>query len=386
MLNFFLETFRLGLKNLRLHKLRSTLTAGGIIIGVFAVIVMVSIGEGTKKDALERMAQLGATNIVVRSSQPPESSEASSKTQRILNYGLKQVDLDELETLPGVKRVVPLRNTEQKVIFGGKRAMANAIGTTTAWFEVINLHLERGHLFTRLNDANGDAVAVIGASVAKQLFPYQNPIGQTLLIGTSGMSTAEVEIIGVLEPTGLRAGADGAGITQRDIDEDVYMPYTLAKRVFGNTNVKLTAGSREIKQIELSEIWLQADRIEDVERLSKIAENMVGLPTRNDVEVKAPIEILRNAERLSRMFNFIMVGIASNCLIVGGIGIMNIMLASVTERTKEIGIRRALGAKRGHITLQFLIETTVISHSGGLIGVALGAAVATAPPAIVLWF
>ncbi len=386
MFNFFLETFRLGLKNLRLHKLRSTLTAGGIIIGVFAVIVMVSIGEGTKKDALERMAQLGATNIVVRSTQPPESNEASSKTQRILEYGLRQEDLMELQTLPGVKRVVPLRNTEQKVIFGGKRAQANAIGTTTDWFEVINLRLERGHLFTRTNDDNGDAVAVIGDSVARQLFPYQNPLGQTLLIGTSGMATVEATIVGVLEPTGLRAGADGAGITQRDIDQDVYIPFKLAKRTFGNNSMKVTAGSRDMRTIQFTEIWLQADGIENVERLSKVAENMVGLPVRKDVEVKAPIQILRNAERLSRMFNFIMVGIASNCLIVGGIGIMNIMLASVTERTKEIGIRRALGAKRGHITLQFLIETTVISLSGGLIGVALGSAVAKLLPSVVFWF
>jgi putative ABC transport system permease protein len=385
-LNFFLETFRLGLKNLRLHKLRSALTALGIIFGVAAVIAMVAIGEGGKKDAMERMALLGATNVVVRSTPPPESNEASSKTQRILEYGLKSDDLMRLKTMPGTKRVVPLRNTEQKVVFGGKRATANAVGTSPEWFEVINLQLERGQLFNQTNYDGSDAVAVIGAGVAAQLFPYQNPLGQTLIIGTSGMSTTAVTIVGVLEPTGLRAGMDGAGITDRDIDQDVYFPLTLAQDVFGSTIVKRQSGSMERKQIELSEVWLQMERIEDVERLSKVAENVVGIPTRRDVTVKAAIQILRNAERLSRIFNFIMVGIASFSLIVGGIGIMNIMLATVTERTKEIGIRRALGAKRRHITLQFLIETTVISLSGGAIGVAIGSGFAKALPSVVHLF
>src|SRR5262249_19236964 len=148
------------------------------------------------------------------------------------------------------------------------------------------------------------------------------------------------------------------------------------------------AGSQERKKIEISECWLQANRIEDVENISKIAENVLGLthPGMKDINIKAPIQILRNAEQFNRIFNFIMVGIASLSLIVGGIGIMNIMLASVTERTREIGIRRALGAKQRHITLQFLIETTVISLAGGLIGIALGMGGAKLIPIIAEYF
>jgi putative ABC transport system permease protein len=154
----------------------------------------------------------------------------------------------------------------------------------------------------------------------------------------------------------------------------VYFPLTLARQVFGDAIVRRQAGSQERKQIELSECWLKCERTEDVERVSGIAENILGANHANlsDVAVKAPIQILRNAERLNKIFNFVMVGIASLSLIVGGIGIMNIMLATVTERTREIGIRRALGAKQRHITLQFLIETTVISLAGGLIGIGLG--------------
>ena len=386
MLNFFFETFRMAVNNLRLHKLRSLLTAIGIIFGVMAVIIMVAIGEGTKKDALQQLEQLGATNIVVRSKPPPESNQASSKSQRTLIYGLKDEDLNRIRALPNISRVVPLRNTEQKVIRGDVRAEANAVGTTHEWFEAINLHLDRGQFFTRDQVDSHASVAVIGAQVAKQLFPYTDAIGQPLQIGTSGLNSCTVTVIGVLEPTGLRAGGDQAGVVDRDLDSDLYFPLTLAQDVFGDTILKRQAGSMERKQIELTEIWLQAHTIADVERVSKIAENAVGLPDRRDVQVKAPIQILRAAERTQRMFNFIMVGIASFALIVGGIGIMNIMLASVTERTREIGIRRALGAKRRHITLQFLIETTVISLSGGSIGVALGAGAAYHLPAIIRLF
>jgi putative ABC transport system permease protein len=397
MLNFLFETFRLGVKNLRLHKLRSLLTALGIIFGVAAVIIMVAIGEGTKRAALEQIQQLGARNILVRSVRPPESTEVSAGTSSTLQYGLTRGDLERLQTLPDVETVVPLRDTEQKVIRGDIQAQANAIGTTPQIFSVVNLRLARGEYFTPLQYDRGESVCVIGHMAARQLFPFEDPLGEEVRVGISGRGTIVLKIIGVLEPTGLRAGSEGAEMMQRDLDMDVYFPLTLSRRVFGDTTTKYLAGSRERKTIEVSEVWLKTKHVEDVERLASIAENVVGLQqrngrnasggaTRNDVQIKAPIQILRNAERLNRMFNFIMVGIASFSLVVGGIGIMNIMLASVTERTREIGIRRALGAKRRHITLQFLVETTVISLTGGLIGIALGSGGATLLPPVVAYF
>ncbi len=381
MLSFLLETFALGMKNLRLHKLRSLLTALGIIFGVAAVIIMVSIGEGAKEAAMKQMEQLGVQNILLRAVRPPEGSDASSRAQRILVYGLTRDDLDRLRTLPSLKCIVPLRDTEQKIVRGDIRANANAIGTSPDIFDVINLRLARGQFFTATDYERAAPVCVIGASVAQQLFPYQDPLGQTIQIGTSYVSTVLVTIVGVLEPTGLRAGSEGASIMQRDLDQDVYFPLTLAQAAFGDNIVRRNAGSQERKQIELSEIWLQAQDKDDVEALASIAQNLLDTyHEKEDFVVKAPIQILRNAERLNRMFNFIMVGIASFALVVGGIGIMNIMLATVTERTREIGIRRALGAKRRHITLQFLIETTVISLSGGLIGIALGTGIALLLP------
>jgi putative ABC transport system permease protein len=228
-------------------------------------------------------------------------------------------------------------------------------------------------------------VCVLGAAITKQLFPYQDPIGETVQVGTPGQGLAMLTVVGVLEPTGLRAGSEAASMLEIDPDNAAFFPLTLARAVFGDSVIKRQAGSMERKNIELSEVWIQAERTDQVEAIAAVAENVMSRTHAGkfDFSVKAPIQILRNAERLNRMFNFIMVGIAAFALVVGGIGIMNIMLATVTERTKEIGIRRALGAKRKHITLQFLIETTVISLCGGLLGILLGTAFAKLLPIVV---
>jgi len=389
MFTFLKETLTLALRNLRLHKLRSLLTALGIIFGVAAVIIMVAIGEGGKQKAKRQMELLGATNVVVQSERPPESAESSGRTQRVLSYGLKRVDLARLEMLPKVKKVVPVKDTEQRVSLGDTRAPgATAIATTPDVFEVINLRPARGVTFTQQQYDQGEAVCVLGATVARQLFPFQDPLGQQIKVGVSGMSTIMLTVIGVLEPTGLRpdGGSGGGGIIKRDLEQDVYFPLTLSRAAFGDQTIRRQAGSMERKQIELTEVWLQVESMADVEQVASIAQNIMELShskSSPDFAVKAPIEILRQAEDQQRTFNIILGGIASISLIVGGIGIMNIMLATVTERTKEIGIRRALGAKRKHITVQFLIETTTISIGGGLIGITLGIGVAKLLPLLV---
>jgi putative ABC transport system permease protein len=386
-LNFFLENIRQGVRNLWLHRLRSLLTALGIIFGILAVIVMVAIGEGGKLAARKQMETLGANNILIGSVRPPESSDASSRTQRVLDYGLKRTDYERLLTLPGVDRVVPMKDIEQRVVIGGTRFNANTIGTTPDLFDVINLRAERGQVFSKTHLDEGAQVAVLGAKAAEQMFPFADPIGQVIVLGNANSgATLTLSVIGVLQPTGLRAGQENVGIIQRDIDMDIYFPLTVARSTFGDTIARRMAGTFERKIIELSEIWIRAKDIQSVEPIAAVASNMLGMPARADVQVKAPIQILRNAERLNRIFNFVMVAIASFSLIVGGIGIMNIMLASVTERTREIGIRRALGAKQKHITLQFLIETTVISLLGGVIGIVLGVVVALSLPYIVNFF
>jgi putative ABC transport system permease protein len=387
MLRFVLETFILGLKNLRLHKLRSLLTALGIILGVGAVIVMVAIGEGAKQAAMEQMEQLGATNVLIRSVLPPESTDASQKTQRILDYGLKRKDYERLKTLPQLDSIVPLRDTEQRVTRADIRATAKAIGTTPQAFSVMNLELDRGRYFNAVDFEGNAPVCVLGAMAAQQLFPFTDPLGESIMVGIPGRSTVMLHVVGVLAPTGLRPDGSAAGtMIGRNLDQDIYFPLSLAEEVFGDSISTPKPGGFERKQIELSEVWLRVTNVKYVEEIAGIAENTVrmGHP-QSDFEVKAPIQILRNAEQLNRTFNFVMGGTAGISLLVGGIGIMNIMLASVTERTKEIGIRRALGAKRRDITLQFLVETTVLSLSGGLIGIAVGVGSSKLLPPIVKW-
>ena len=299
MLNFLLETFRLGLRNLVLHKLRSLLTAMGIIFGVAAVIIMVAIGEGTKQAALAQLRQLGAKNILIRSIRPAESSEATGRTSRVLNYGLHRDDLERLKTLPKLAKIVPMRDTEQKVTHAGLRASANAIGTVPEVFDVINLPLARGRYFNQIDFDHEAMVCVIGATVARQLFPYQDPLGADVQIGTSGRSTAMCTVVGVLEPTGLRGA--GQAMVGRDLDEDVYFPLPVAQTAFGDAIFRVQAGSFERKIIELTEVWLQvdaggkcrADRLGGREH-----PGMPFTPPAPDFVVKAPIQILRAAEEL----------------------------------------------------------------------------------------
>jgi putative ABC transport system permease protein len=386
MLYFLIENFRLGLKNLYLHRLRTLLTALGIIIGVAAVIVMVAIGEWTKREAIQQMQQLGVRNVLVRSMRPPEGSQGVQS--RLLEYGIVERDLMRIRSVPGVSLVVPMRDTRAPVAYMGRVFPSlNAVATTSDIFQVINLRLAAGTFFTRTQEENVEAVCVIGSDVARQMFPTEDPIGRSFQIGTSRSGQAMLTVIGVLEPTGLRANSDGkAGFIARDIDSDIYFPLKLSQTQFGNLSIRMRSGSFERESFEYTEVWAQVGDVQHVEAIAGVFSNLVGLPGREDVQVKAPIELLRAAEQQAQMFNYIMGSIAGFSLVVGGIGIMNIMLATVTERTREIGIRRALGAKQKHITLQFLIETTVISLTGGLIGVGCGMLLAWGLPVTLKYF
>ena len=199
MLAFYLENFRLGLRNLLLHRLRSLLTALGIIFGVLAVIVMVALGQGGKEAARRQVEQLGATNILIRSERPAESNDASGRTSRVLEYGIKRDDVTRLSNLPGLTSIVPLRDTQQQISLGSKRfTNCRAIATVPEWFGIINLPLERGRLFSPMEYENAEAVCVIGAEAAKQMFPYEDPIGRTVTLGVGSTGQLVVTVIGVL--------------------------------------------------------------------------------------------------------------------------------------------------------------------------------------------
>jgi putative ABC transport system permease protein len=377
-MNFLLETLRLGLANLFLHKLRSLLTALGIIFGVSAVIVMVAIGEGNKQRALADIQQLGARNIIINSIKPPDNKNTSN-ANRMMSYGLLRSDIRRIETtVEPIERLVVLKGVGSEVKNGAQRSPAAVFGTQPDLLTVTNMRVARGRYLSAVDMAAQANVAVIGSEVASRLFPLQDPLQGYVHIGEQVF-----RVVGVLAPVGLAGGA-GSALVGRDLNFDVHIPLTAAEHRFGDIVVKVQAGSREITQVEVSQIYIQVPD----EKKGQAAQQQLVLDvadqvkmlmeqthsSKDDITTIVPLELLLQAQRTLRMFNALMAAIASISLLVGGIGIMNIMLASVTERTREIGIRRALGATRRHIIAQFLVETTVLSGMGGVAGIALGLA------------
>ncbi len=372
-MTMMLEIIRLGLRNLRLKLLRSILTALGIICGVAAVIAMVAIGEGSTRQALEQIERLGARNIIVRSQKPPETANQQStgggRSSFISKYGLTRTDLAVVqENFPDASAMVPLKEVGGQVLRDERRRTSQAYGTTPDFLEVANLTVARGRYLMQQDIEEGATVCVVGHELAAVFFPLEDPLGQMLRIDAKAF-----RVVGVLAPVGLAGGA-GAALIGRDLNFDMHIPLTTAGLVFGDTVMRRTSGSFQASEVQISEIYMSSpnrERVEtDANRLRRIAE--VRHPGMTDVTLIVPFELLANARRTRATANLVLALVASISLLVGGIGIMNIMLASVTERTREIGIRRAIGATRDHILLQFLVETGVLSAIGGVVGVIAG--------------
>jgi putative ABC transport system permease protein len=389
MTTFLLETLRLGLRNLALHKLRSFLTALGIICGVAAVITMVAIGEGNKRRALAEIQRLGANNIILRSVKPAEVKAPSGNSPRsnLLVYGLKRADLRQIEeTVHPISRLVPLKQVSSSVTVGALRVPAMVFGTLPGLLDLASLRVARGRYLK--TDDTEEPIAVLGAEVAERLFPLTDP-----LEGVVRIEGQAFRVVGVLGRIGL-AGGSGSALVGRDLNFDVHIPLPVARQRFGDTLTNFQSGSMEARQVEIDELYVE---VPDQARVRGVAEQIkLIVDARHardgDTSLVVPLELLEQAERTQRMFNYMMIAIASISLLVGGIGIMNIMLASVTERTREIGIRRAVGATRRHIQAQFLAETTMLSALAGLVGIGAGIALtrvfaiwSAAPPVVVAW-
>jgi putative ABC transport system permease protein len=376
-MTFLLETIRLGLANLRLHKLRAFLTALGIILGVAAVITMVAIGEGSKQAALVQIERLGAKNIILRSQKPPEPTQQQSGQQRSFasKFGITRADLEVIRAnFPEAEAIVPVKEVGNQILRGDRNLPSQAFGTTPNLLDVAKLRIARGRYLTPDDLEQRAMVAVIGPHIAKQLFPWDDPLGATLRIDDKAFT-----VVGILAPVGLSGGAGGA-LIGRDLNKDMHIPITTAAAVFGDVVFKGTRGNLSVTDVQVSEIYVAcADREAVMTEHARLARIMAVRHTEQaDYSTIVPYELLENAKRTALTYQLISAMVAGIALVVGGVGIMNIMLASVIERTREIGIRRALGATRRHIVWQFLVETSVLSASGGLIGVGLGISLAWA--------
>ena len=354
------------MKNLLVHKMRAGLAALGIFIGTSTVIWLVAMGEGVSHRAQQQIKELGATNIIIRSKEPSSASDEQNASSRLKVYGLLRDDYRRIvENIPSIRRAIPMRELRFELRLGNRTADAKLVGCVEAYLELNRLEMARGRWLTQRD--RGKKVVVLAHDTAKRLFPYENPIGRTIWVGSEFYV-----VIGQTKPR-MASAAIGGSFDARDYNLDAYIPLKTLRHRVGDLVMKRVGGEFQGEQVELSQITVSVDNIDDVDETAAIIENLLKkYHEKEDYAVVVPKELLRQAERTRAMFNVLLVVIAGISLLVGGIGIMNIMLATVTERTREIGIRRALGATRPHIIQQFLTETVVLTTTGGLLGVLFG--------------
>jgi putative ABC transport system permease protein len=352
------ENFRVAINAVIGHKMRSFLTMLGMIFGVAAVIAMLAIGEGAKRQALAKYEALGVNNIIVREKQM--SDDQLSEVRAKFSQGLSIADANSIKDIvPMVSDVAPQseKNTEAK--YFDKSVKATVIGITPSFIKILNYNAAKGSFITEDHYNRHLKVCVVGQSVAKTLFPSEDAIGKSIKIEDQWL-----EIVGVMGKKSLFTETVGE-LASRDLNNDIYIPLTTFNKRFTKSNIL----ESEIKQITVQVV--NSDKLVEI---SKIIKDLLERHhfKNDDFSVIVPYELLKQEEKERKIYNILLSSIAAISLLVGGIGIMNIMLASILERTREIGVRRAVGAKRTDIMSQFLTEAVSISFSGGIIGVILG--------------
>jgi ABC-type lipoprotein export system ATPase subunit/ABC-type antimicrobial peptide transport system permease subunit len=358
------RTLQGGLKSLTMHPLRSLLTMLGIFIGVASVIWLLAIGEGISAKAQEQIAQLGANNIILASQRPPPQQAAGGP--RRIRYGVTEKDyLTLCATVPEVEDVVAVRELERKEFgYGSRKSTGRLMGTMPGYAELNRLELARGRFLTDMDLVSKAKTCVVAPLLAVELFAFEDPVGRTIHVGSDYFT-----VVGVL---GERAGAaaiEGVKAAE-DFSRDVYIPLTTLQATVYDPSGRTEDGIPILSRVTLS--------LRDTQHVMDVAEvvkkTLEYFHQQEDYTLTVPLELLRQARNTRLLFIGMMGMIAAISLLVGGIGIMNIMLATVTERTREIGIRRAIGARRRDIIRQFLVETVVLSTVGGLVGVIGGLA------------
>lgn len=402
-----LFNFYIALEAVLANQLRSLLTALGIIFGVAAVIAMLAIGNGAQKEILEQIELVGVNNIIVQpivEQVEQQLGEADSDDKKKFSPGLKLLDVENIrETIPGVQKISPEILLETYIIKNGVRRSSKLVGVEPSYFDVANFDLDEGEMFDEVQLKVGAPVCIIGKGIQSKFFPQENPIGKKIKVGSQWL-----EVIGILKERYISEKAiTNLGI--RDYNMDVYTPIQTVlvryinrdlvtgsglKKSFGSSSFRSFGGggfaiisSTTSDEDSAPKNYHQIDRlvvqVEESAKLNSTAEVMSRLLERRhygvvDYEITIPELLLKQQQRTQNIFNIVLAAIAAISLLVGGIGIMNIMLASVMERIKEIGLRLSIGAKSTDIVLQFLFEAVLISVSGGLIGVILGVGLAYA--------
>jgi len=354
------EALGSGVQSLRSHALRSALSMLGIIFGVGAVIAMLSIGAGAEREALAMIDAMGLRNVIVKDRRFDRDNDLLEIRRKSPGLGTRDADAIR-DAVPGVERVVRKIEVDPwKVLSATGRAKPRVLGVSSDYAELVRLPLREGRFFDRQDEESYAHVCVIGDAVRQQLFGFDAALGRPLKVNEQWLV-----VIGVLAPSGAR---ELPGLKLAGTANDVYLPVTVAERKFERVPLRSP----------LDELIVRLDPATPVQESSVV---IAGLLDRlhggaADYTITVPEALLEQSQRTQRLFDVVMGAIAGISLLVGGIGIMNIMLATVLERTREIGVRRAVGARRSDIRNQFVLEAFTITALGGLFGIAMGIAIA----------
>lgn len=400
-----LSNFYIAVEAVLANQVRSLLTALGIIFGVAAVIAMLAIGNGAQSEILEQIELVGVNNIIVKPivEQVEQSlGDAEEDDKSKFSPGLKLLDVESIESrIPGVKKISPEILLETYIIKNGIRRSSKLVGVEPSYFEVANFELNDGKMFSEKQLEKGAPVCIIGKGIQTKFFPQENPIGKKIKVGAQWL-----EVVGILKERYISDKAiSNLGI--RDYNMDVYTPIQTVliryvnrdlvtgsglKKNFGTGGmiffggrgggISIGGGSSSSSDDDSGPSnYHQIDRlvvqVDQSDKLNSTAEVLSRMLERRhfgvvDFEITIPELLLKQQQRTQNIFNIVLAAIAAISLLVGGIGIMNIMLASVMERIKEIGLRLSIGAKKVDIVSQFLFEAVLISVTGGIVGVILG--------------
>jgi putative ABC transport system permease protein len=391
-----LSNLSIAAEALLANKVRSMLTALGIIFGVAAVIAMLAIGNGARQEILEQIRLVGVNNVVITSVFEQDQGDLNAAEQQQparFSRGLHLSDAEAiLDVLPSVTAVSPEVVYETEIIREGFKRSSRVVGVTPAYFEISNLLLADGQGFTEEQLAKGQGVCIIGATIAKRFFNKEPALGNYIKVGNHWL-----KVVGVLNETAVSEKAiENLGI--RDFNSDVYAPIkTVLSRYINRASVQQAGGGEDGVFVnggmvtfsdeeegegkkkkknyhQLDRLVVQVAASEEVKATTDVLLRMLSRRHNEvvDFQISIPEQLLKQQQRTKDIFNLVLGAIAGISLLVGGIGIMNIMLASVLERTREIGTRRALGAQKSDIIMQFMFEAVLISLGGGVIGVVLG--------------
>ena len=359
------ETLGLSITGLTSHRLRTALTMLGIIFGVAAVIAMLSIGEGAKQEALDQIKQMGISNIIIQHWEPELEEGEDAESDQNLSQGLTRADASSIaEICPLADIVAPQREIKVKAQLGSTSFQTMAVGSTPDYVKVLNSRMEEGVFLSNRDMLESRRVCVLGSDAKRELFLFEEALGRQIKLRNQWFT-----VVGILEDKGAAGGKIGGVLEVRNTDEDIYVPITTLLKRF----------KWEPTEAELTQITVKVADSDRLQEAANIVRAIVQRRHRNveDFKIAIPEELMRQSQNTQHIFNIVMGCIAGISLVVGGIGIMNIMLASVLERTNEIGIRRALGARRRDVLSQFLVEAVMVSLIGGFIGVALGYSLTT---------